>query len=71
MVGYPASLSLKNIEFFIDGYKTLKREDNLMYEEILQPKKPKWYHGIFFCAALILAILAVLFVIQLLKNIFK
>ena len=65
------TLSLKNIEFFIDGYKTLKREDNLMYEEILQPKKPKWYHGIFFCAALILAILAVLFVIQLLKNIFK
>ena len=42
-----------------------------MYEEIVAPPKPKWYHGIFFCAGLILAILAALFIIQLLKNIFK
>lgn len=42
-----------------------------MYEEIIQPKRPKWYHGVLFCAALILAILAVLFIIQLLKIIFK
>lgn len=42
-----------------------------MYEEIIQPKRPKWYHGILFCAALILAILAVLFIIQILKTIFK
>lgn len=42
-----------------------------MYKEIVAPPKPKWYHGIFFCAGLILAILAALFIIQLLKNIFK
>ena len=42
-----------------------------MYEEIVAPPKPKWYHGIFFCAGLILAILAALFIIQLIKNIFK
>ena len=42
-----------------------------MYEEIIQPKRPKWYHGILFCAALILSILAVLFIIQILKTIFK
>lgn len=38
-----------------------------MYEEINQPQKTKWYHGILFCAAVVLTVLTVLIAIQLLK----
>ena len=38
-----------------------------MYEETNQPQKTKWYHGILFCAAVVLTVLIILIVIQLFK----